>query len=83
MEVGVRIGRESNRHELIEPGCDPVRHGSFAVGDEADTKAPRQRASTLNGFPAHSKTVLLLFACPTPCTLRTRSYPLFNRNSNR
>jgi hypothetical protein len=51
MEFGVRICRESNGHELVEPGCDRVRHGSFAVGHEANTKAFRQRA--LNGVPAH------------------------------
>ena len=57
MKIGVRIGRESNGHELIEPGRDRVRHGSFAVGDEANAKASRQRGFALNGLPAHSKTV--------------------------
>src|SRR5215211_748085 len=53
MEIGVRIGRESNGHELIEPGCDRVRHRSLAVGHEANTKAFRQRPFTLNRLPAH------------------------------
>ena len=57
MAIGMRIGGESNGHELIEPGRDRVRDGSFAVGDEANAKAPRQRSFTPNGVPAHSKRV--------------------------
>ena len=53
MAIGVRVRGESNGHELIEPGRDGVGDRSFAVGDEANAKASRQRAFTLNGIPAH------------------------------
>lgn len=54
MAIAVRIRGESNGHEVIKPGSDRIRDGSFAVSEETNAKAPRQRAFTLNGIPAHA-----------------------------